>query len=93
MKAKKVTFQDNLAGELTVTTKEVVPNEKEKEQETGSVELLPKKSKKKDVKKSFPLYMQEEKVRKLDKICNKTGYSRNELINILIDKGLEVYGY
>lgn len=50
--------------------------------------ILEKKKKKKNTKKSFPLYMDESKVNELDKICNKTGYTRNELINLMIDFGL-----
>lgn len=50
--------------------------------------LEKKKKKKKNTKKSFPLYMDESKVNELDKICNKTGYTRNELINLMIDFGL-----
>lgn len=51
--------------------------------------ILEKKKKKKNTKKSFPLYMDENKVNELDKICNKTGYTRNELINLMIDFGLK----
>lgn len=51
--------------------------------------ILEKKKKKKAIKKSFPLYMEEDKVNELDKICNKTGFTRNELINKMIDYALK----
>lgn len=46
---------------------------------------------KKPEKKSFPLYMEKEKVDKLDKICKKVGQSRNVLINMILDEFLEKY--
>lgn len=51
-----------------------------------------KLSKKKDLKinkKSFPVYLDDERNYKLDKVCKKTGYSKNELIIKFIDFGLE----
>lgn len=51
--------------------------------------IIGKKQEDKSVKKSFPLYTDGEKQKKLDKICKRTGYSRNELINMMIDHCLE----
>jgi len=48
-----------------------------------------KKQKDKEDKVSFPFYTTREKQKELDKIVKRTGYSRNELINILIDFGLK----
>ena len=42
-------------------------------------------------KKSFPIYMEKEKVSRLDRICKKVGRSRNDLLNIIIDEFLEKY--
>lgn len=48
-----------------------------------------KKQDDKIVKKPFPLYMEQEKTKKLDRVVRKTGYSRNEIINMMIDFCLE----
>lgn len=48
-----------------------------------------KKQEDKSVKKSFPLYMDGAVQKDLDKIVKKTGYSRNELINMMIKHCLE----
>lgn len=50
-----------------------------------------KKPKKKSTKKAFPVYMDEQKVNKLDRICRKNGCTRNELVNSMIDFALERY--
>lgn len=51
--------------------------------------ILERKKKNKNVKKTFPVYMEQDKVNQLDKICNETGYTRNELINIMIEDCLK----
>lgn len=48
-----------------------------------------KKQEDKSIKKSFPLYMDGALQKDLDKIVKKTGYSRNELINMMIKHCLE----
>lgn len=48
-----------------------------------------KKKEDKNEKKSFPLYVDAPKQKELDKVVKKTGYSRNELINMMIDFCLE----
>lgn len=53
-----------------------------------SLDRFKNKSKKPE-KKSFPIYMEKEKVDKLDKICKKVGQSRNVLINMILDEFLE----
>lgn len=44
-----------------------------------------KKQEDKNEKVQFPLYTFKPTVKELDKIVKKTGYSRNELINMMID--------
>lgn len=44
---------------------------------------LAKKQEDKTKKVAFNTYMPDDLVKDLDKICKKTGYSRNELINIM----------
>lgn len=68
---------------------------KELEEEKEEIKFKEKKFKlerknvKKILKKSFPLNLENEKVKNLDKICKKTGYSRNELITKMIEFCLE----
>lgn len=90
--AKKADFK-NAIGEIIedkdqVATEPVV--QETQEQVPGEAPfILEKKKKKKNTKKSFPLYMEEDRVNELDKLCNKTGYTRNELINLMIDYSLK----
>jgi metal-responsive CopG/Arc/MetJ family transcriptional regulator len=49
---------------------------------------ITKKKSEKDEKKSFPLYMDIPVLKELDKVAKKTGYSRNELINMMIQRCL-----
>ena len=53
------------------------------------VKIQPKE--KKYPKKSLPLYIPENKLKELDRLCNKLGYNRNEMINIMIEKCLDGY--
>ena len=89
--AKKADFKDAI-GEIiddkVQTDREPVQEIFEKIPGEASF-ILEKKKKKKNTKKSFPLYMEEDKVNELDKLCNKTGYTRNELINMMIDYSLK----
>lgn len=48
-----------------------------------------KKQDDKNIKKSFPLYVDAATQKELDKIVKKTGYSRNELINLMIKHCLD----
>ena len=48
-----------------------------------------KKQDDKNIKKSFPLYVDTLVQKELDKIAKKTGYSRNELINLMIQHCLD----
>jgi len=50
---------------------------------------IEKKREDKSVKKSFPLYVDGSIQKKLDDIVKRTGYSRNELINLMINHCLD----
>ena len=92
MAAKRVSFENALVGEIKVDDpkdQDVKDVEQSDEQGQEQPFVLEKKKKKKNIKKSFPMYMDEERVNELDKICNKTGYTRNELINLMIDYALK----
>lgn len=45
--------------------------------------ILSKKKADKTNKKPFNVYMESDLVKKIDGLCKKSGYSRNELINIM----------
>lgn len=89
--ANKVDFTGALGNEIVKDVGE--------QQEVGAIikdnDLLftppSKKPKKKSTRKAFPVYMDEQKVNKLDRICRKNGCTRNELINSMIDFALERY--
>ena len=51
--------------------------------------VLKKKEDEKSRKKSFNVYISEEKLRELDKMSKKSRYSRNELVNLMFDYCLE----
>ena len=94
MAAKKVSFEETLVGEIKVDDpkgQEVKEVDQQQLDESGQDQpfVIEKKKKKKSIKKSFPLYMDEDRVNELDRICNKTGYTRNELINLMISYALK----
>ena len=47
--------------------------------------VLKKKTDDKKGKKVFNVYMESDKLKELDKACKKSGYSRNELVNVMIE--------
>ncbi|AOR24994.1 hypothetical protein [Clostridium taeniosporum] len=58
---------------------------KDNEDETAMKKFtIGKKKEDKSVRKSFPLYVDGSMQKKLDDICKKTKYSRNELIVMMI---------
>jgi hypothetical protein len=59
--------------------------EKDIEQASSIKFKIAKKKEDKEGKVNFPFYTDKSKQKELDKIAKKTGYSRNELINIMID--------
>lgn len=92
MKANKVDFKPSLKGQIKVDNpKEQEVKEVEQLDEAGQDQpfIIERKKKKKNLKKSFPMYMEEDRVNELDRICNKTGYTRNELINMMVSYALK----
>ena len=90
--AKKADFKESLGliiEEDKKVDKELNIEDVDEQETSDSPFVLEKKKKKKNTKKSFPLYMEEDKVNELDKLCNKTGHTRNELINLMIDYSLK----
>lgn len=85
--AKKANFKNELGKIIEETENTSVLSDVDKIviESTEAPLILEKKKKRKNVKKTFPVYMDQEKVNQLDKICNETGYTRNELINIMIE--------
>lgn len=61
----------------------------ENKEESIKTFKIGKKQEDKSVKKSFPLYVDGAVQKDLDKIVKKTGYSRNELINMMIKHCLD----
>ncbi|NFA43758.1 CopG family transcriptional regulator [Clostridium botulinum] len=63
-----------------------IKNDTENKIEETSINkfTIGKKKEDKSVRKSFPLYVDGEMQKKLDDICKKTKYSRNELILMMI---------
>lgn len=51
--------------------------------------ILEKKTTQKKTKVNFPVYMDADKVNRLDTLCKRNGYSRNELINNMVGFCLE----
>ena len=51
--------------------------------------LHPKRPKGEDGYKTFSIRIKDETVEKLEDICRKTGYIRNELISVFIDYAIE----
>lgn len=92
---KKADFKNN----LSAVVENKIDNKDDTKQvnkievvEDGQVQpslVIEKKKKKRNTKKTFPVYMEEDMVNELDKICNKTGYNRNELINKMVEYSLK----
>jgi len=78
--------------ETPVLNTDTKDENKVEEIETMKFEIGKKKDDKSE-KKSFPLYVDAPKQKELDKIVKKTGYSRNELINMMIDFCLDNIKY
>lgn len=64
-------------------------NEVKNNTKTNQKFVLRKKSNDKKDKKAFNVYMEDNLVKNLDKICKKTGHTRNELINIMCEYCVE----
>jgi hypothetical protein len=84
-------FKNNLKGNININ------NDKDKVKDNTNINIesnintesnmfvLKKKQDDKKDKKVFNVYMMPEKLKELDKACKKSGYSRNEMVNIMIE--------
>lgn len=90
-------LKSNFKSNIKNQDKETVPEDNIKTEDETSILntkfVIGKKQEDKADKKSFPLYMEPEKIKNLDKVCKKTNYSRNELINMMIDFCMENIEY
>lgn len=88
--AKPVSFITDIDKNIDKQVEEVIETVDQAENEQEFVfDIKPKE--KKYPKKSLPLYIPENKLKELDRLCNKLGYNRNEMINIMIEKCLDGY--
>lgn len=87
-------FKQDLKGNINTDTDTDIKKNNEKKNNTdinnnsntiNNMFILKKKQDDKKDKKIFNVYMLPEKLRELDKACKKSGYSRNELVNIMIE--------
>lgn len=87
-------FKENIKSNIkkenqtSILNNQINDNIESKDQGTKTFKIG-KKQEDKSVKKSFPLYVDGVTQKELDKIVKKTGYSRNELINMMIKHCLE----
>lgn len=87
-------FKENIKSNIkkenqtSIPSNDINDNIESKDQGTKTFKIG-KKQEDKSIKKSFPLYVDGEVQKDLDKIVKKTGYSRNELINMMIKHCLE----
>lgn len=87
-------FKDSIKNNIKKENQELVSDTKVKDDvNNGSEDIktfkIGKKREDKSLKKSFPLYMDGALQKDLDKVVKKTGYSRNELINMMIKHCLD----
>ncbi|HBJ2623532.1 TPA: CopG family transcriptional regulator [Clostridium botulinum] len=91
----KTDFKNNIKNSIKKESQESISNVdiKEESQElnenTTITFKIGKKQEDKSVRKSFPLYVDGVVQKELDKIVKRTGYSRNELINMMIQHCLD----
>ena len=85
MKDLKSSFRNSIKGQDKIL---IVDNDIKCQDETPKLRIGKKQSSKIN-KKPFPIYLDDDRSSKLDKVCKKTGYSKNELVIMLIDFGLE----
>jgi hypothetical protein len=91
MASKKNDFMDILE-DVIEPTKTIEDTPKTEEYNTPKL-IIKNKVTDKTKKMSFPLYLESEKIKALDKICKRTGHSRNEIINMFIDFCLSNYEF
>lgn len=87
--AKKVDFKEAINSIIEEEKTENLPEDNVALPKNDEPFIIEKKQKHKINKKTFPIYMNEDMVNELDKICNKTGYTRNELINMIVSQALK----
>lgn len=83
--------EKNISGEVSTNMNDSINTNDNIDTNTKFV--LRKKSDDKKDKKAFNVYMQPDLIKELDKLSKKSGYSRNELINLMCDycvKNLEL---
>ncbi len=91
----KTDFKDNIKNSIKKESQELISNIDIKEESqklnrnTTIAFKIGKKQEDKSVRKSFPLYVDGAVQKELDKIVKRTGYSRNELINMMIQHCLD----
>lgn len=87
-------FKNNIKGSIkkedvvSISDTNIKEETQNKEQDNKTFKIG-KKVEDKSAKKSFPLYVDGAMAKELDRITKKTGYSRNELINIMIKHCLD----
>lgn len=87
-------FKDSIKSNIkkenqTLTSDTTVKDNTDNKDQDIKTFKIGKKQEDKSIKKSFPLYMDGVLQKELDKIVKKTGYSRNELINMMIKHCLD----
>jgi hypothetical protein len=86
-------FKNNLKGNINMTNEHKVVEENtntsnkniEGSDNVDTTFILKKKTDDKKGKKIFNVYMDSDRLKELDKACKKSGYSRNELVNVMVE--------
>ncbi|NNU76550.1 CopG family transcriptional regulator [Clostridium estertheticum] len=81
-------FKNNLKSNLNINNENKTAAVEETNVASESIDttfVLKKKTDDKKGKKVFNVYMEPDKLKELDKTCKKSGYSRNELVNVMIE--------
>lgn len=81
----KNNIRSNIKSNDEVSTSNSNSNIKKQDNHITKAFKLRKKVDEKIIKKNFPVYMNASLQKELDKICKKTGYSRNELIALMCE--------
>ncbi|WP_373845175.1 ribbon-helix-helix domain-containing protein [Clostridium sp.] len=76
-------FKDSIKQNINSNIKNNNDNKVSNKISSGGKFHLTKKKVDKNNKKTFPVYMENDLLKELDKLGKKSGYSRNELINIM----------
>lgn len=76
---------ENQVSESNINTNADIKDQADPKDQEVTTFKIGKKQEDKNEKVQFPLYTFKPTVKELDKVVKKTGYSRNELINMMID--------